>query len=202
MNQRRDVRGRFAPSRMVTPAGKIRPPTTASVGSKNSVKTSKPKKVTVMARYGELEIPTNKITEETRWAYRAGQCFALAITVAEKKNTKVGLLVAGCEFPWGSRYDDVNLMLNINHDWFGDSIHAVALASEGTEDEDLILDIDGARDQQSVRQEFEDIHSGTLIQISPGALRVLLRKYSIDTGFYEQNYEAALIISELIDEDY
>ena len=193
MTQKRDRKtGQYTFSKEEPPTAKRVIPVAKSSTPK------KPKTITVNARHGRLEIPTNKITDETRWVFRNGQCFALAIVLAEKNGTDVGLLVEGSDLPWGTRYYDPALILDLDHDWFKDTIHAIALTEDSTEDETMTLDIDGDRDMGAIREEFIDLHSGTMIRIKPNELRRILIKYRTGTGFYQPDYESAALIAPLI----
>jgi hypothetical protein len=154
-----------------------------------------------MACNGCWEIPTTHITEATRWVYRNGQCFSLAIILAEQSKTDVGLLVAGSEIAWGTSYDALDEMLNLDHDWFRDTIHAITLTEDSSEDDVLAIDIDGLRDMGAIREEFQDIHSGTMIRITPVDLRALLSRCGEGTGFYEPDYAGAKLIAPLIPRD-
>ena len=173
MKQKRDALGRFAQM----PA-KPKPPIPA-----RKVKAPSPNMIRVKARHGTREIPSDRIIDETRYVYQNGQCFSLAIVLAERLGTDVGLLVSGSEIAWGTKYDDPEQILNLDHYWFRDTIHAIALTEDSTEDESLTLDIDGERDMAGVREEFIDMHSGTLIRIKPAELRSLLTNKRRGTGF-------------------
>lgn len=163
---------------------------------------TKPKTIVVKARNGNREIPTTHINEETRWIYKNGQCFSLAIILAEEKGTDVGLLVQCWELPWGTNYDDPNLTLDIDHDWFSSTIHAIALTEDSIEDETLTIDIDGERDMGGVREEFQEgPQSGTMIRIKPADLRYLLSSSRRGTGFYKPDYDSAKLIAPLIPRD-
>lgn len=197
MTQRHDARGRFTFSKETPPTANHESLKLDTVKKKTASR-RKPKKITIKARGGIYEIPTNHITEDTRYVYQNGQCFALAIVLAEKNNTDVGLLVQVNDIPWGTRYEDTKLKLNLDHDWFKDTIHAVALTEDSTEYDTLTMDIGGARDMAGVKAEFEDVHYGTLIRIKPVDLRFLLLKKRKGTGFFEPDYTSAELIAPLI----
>lgn len=200
MTQKRDYKtGQYTFSKEAPPTPATTPAKETSAKKTRSVR--KPKTIIVKARYGKVEIPTNEITEDTRWVYQNGQCFSLAAVLAETNQTDIGLLVARSKIPWGTRYEDTSHKLNANHDWFKDSIHAIALAENSTADDAMTLDIDGERDMGAVREEFIDLHCGSMIRIKPEDLRMLLSKFRRGTGFYEPDYASAEIIAPLVPRD-
>lgn len=166
---------------------------------RKSILGSMPKTLRVQAHW-PISIPTDAITESTRYAYRNGQCFALAIVLAEKHNTDIGLLVEISKISWGTRADDPKL-LEKYPDWFNETYHAVALIENSTEDKAIAIDIDGSHNMVSIRKQAKHIQELTMIRITPDALRQRLsnhRNTKFGTKFYKQNYRSAEIVAELI----
>jgi len=154
MTQKRDSKtGRYTISKEAPPtATQESSPTKTKSSNEVLALTAKPKTVTVDARKGEHVIPTHKITKATRWVYRNGQCFALAVVLAEQNNTDVGLFVQFSELPWGTRYEELDMMPNVRKDWFNHARHAIALTEDSTSDDTFILDIDGKQSMSTVRK--------------------------------------------------
>lgn len=180
------------------------PPTPARVVVQ-PVKAKTPKTIMVKARHGIREIPTTHITNDTRWVYENGQCFSLAIVLAEKHGTDVGLLMAIKDFPWGTRYEDTSiheLDMKQTRSWLVWCNHAVALTQDSTRDNTLVLDINGEQEMKMVRKEFLKMraHStGTMLRIKPADLRLLLStKYRRGAAIFEPDYESAEIIAKLV----
>lgn len=184
------------------------PPTATKAAPAKKPKAAKPKRITVEAHKGEHVIPINKITKATRWVYKNGQCFALAIVLAEQNSTDVGLFVAFSELPWGTRYEELDMIPNVRPDWFKDARHAVALADDSSADDTFIIDIDGKQSMATVREKRQhhairltgEHHTfGSMIRIKPSDLREILANKAIN-GF-EQDYESAALIAPLVSKD-
>lgn len=166
---------------------------------RKSILGSMPKTLRVQA-HSPISIPTDAITEGTRYAYRNGQCFTLAIVLAEKHNTDIGLLVEISKIPWGTREDDPKL-LEKYPDWFNEAYHAVALMENSVEDKAIAIDIDGSHNMISIRKQAKHIPDLTMIRVTPDSLRQRLanhRNTKFGTKFYKQNYCSAEIVAELI----
>ena len=206
MKQGHDAKGRFT-----TVPKKPKPPT-ASLRVQKEIKeaipkviqdkTKKAETIKVKARHGLHTVPTTHIDDNTRWVYRNGQCYSLAVVLAEEMGTDVALLVRDNEIPWGTHYDDPEFILDLDHDWFKDAVHAIALLEDDTDDTALAIDIDGVNKVSSLRMEFQGwVNSGTLIRIKPKQLRFLMTKCRKGTGFYEPDYDSAKIVAPLIKRD-
>jgi len=207
MTQKRDSKtGRYTFSKEAPPTATQKPsPTKTRSSNEILALTAKPKTVTVDARKGEHVIPTHKITKATRWVYRNGQCFALAVVLAEQNNTDVGLFVQFSELPWGTRYEELDMMPNVRKDWFNHARHAIALTEDSTSDDTFILDIDGkqsmstvrkVRQHKAIRLTGEAYSFGTMIRIKPKDLKAILANLEEET--YKQDYESAALIALLV----
>ena len=150
-----------------------------------------------MTVHGAVKVSTTEIDDDARFAYLNGQCFALAVALAEKHNKEIGLLVQVDDIPWGTRYEESDLRYNPD-DWFIWVHHAIVLTEDSIEDEAWTMDIGGERDMGGVRAELEDIHGGSLVRIKPDSLRKLLSKYEKEQGFCKQNYTAAVLVADLL----
>lgn len=180
MKQKRDAIGQFAS--MPRKPKKPTPPTIARVVAQ-PVKPKTPNTILVKARGGVREISTTHIDNDTRWVYENGQCFSLAIVLAEKHGTDVGLLVALEDFPWGTKYEDIDihkLDLKQPRRWLKWVNHAITLTKDAVDDKSLVLDINGEQEMVAVRKEFlrmREYSIGTMLRIKPGDLRILLSKH-------------------------
>ena len=160
-----------------------------------------PTTISVRGRGGrQIAIPSNMITDKTRWVFQNGQCFSLAITIAEKLGSDVGLLVRAVRAPWGIRYNDP--ILNLPYDWFKCTLHAVALTNFGGMGA-ISVGIDGVVDLGSLRDEFiktlPEYMSATMIVAPPEWVRQrLVKSGSASTGFLKPDYEAAEIVFNLM----
>ena len=154
---------------------------------------NRPHERTVQTLRGDMNVDLHgPISDSTREAYLNGQCFALATAVAEQRGCDVAVFIADHEdeVPWGTRYDDPDHTLDLDHDWFNSAVHAAALV-----DDDTAVDIDGERDVAGWEEEMRDIHAGSMVRMSPGRLRRLV---AVASTTVEQDYDAAHVVARLI----
>lgn len=128
---------------------------------------------------GPMEINTSVIDDDSRFAFRNGQCFALAMGLADKiEGARVGIVVRSSGMEWGTDYNDPDdpYMLRWDDGWFADAVHAVVVSPEGDE----VLDVDGFGDMDILEEETYDLHEGTLVVMDADDLRGLLTRGQAD----------------------
>lgn len=129
--------------------------------------------------HGPLEVNTSVVDSDSRFAYRNGQCFALALGLAERvEGSRVGIIVRDSEADWGLDYSNLDdaFLLRFDDGWFADAVHAVVVSPDGDE----VLDVDGFRDIEGLREEVIDIHEGSLVIMDAADLRALLTRGHAD----------------------
>jgi hypothetical protein len=156
----------------------------------------------VPGRGGMFQVNVNEIDEETRQAYLAGQCYALAGALADRQQSQVGLLVRtrNINVPWGTRADDPAFAPPQGGAWLGETLHAVALPAAGPDGADPCsldqpaVDIDGQITLADRRADFERRWGEpvTLVVISPHHLRQVVRD-SRQVVFAQDDDTAALV---------
>lgn len=141
---------------------------------------------TLQTMDGPLEVDTNIVDDVSRFAYRNGQCFSLALGLADQiAGARVGIIVRDSDMEWGADYCDAddNYLLRFDDGWFEGAVHAVVVSPDGDE----VLDVDGFRDVEALAEEVRDIHEGTLVVMDADDLRGLLTRGEADPP---QNFAA------------
>ncbi len=158
-------------------------------------------KMTVMSLDGEVIVDTGVIDDNAYSAYKRGQCFALAAALAERvEEGRVGVLLEAFETSQEAgdvlEYDDPELTLDLDHDWFNYVRHAVAIDANGNG-----VDIEGPNDINTLIADQCEFAGGDVVMVTmtPSQLNRILNRTSVSV---EQNHQAAAHMANTVVKTY